>query len=483
MNYRMVFKSIGSVLFIEAACMAPSLLVSVFYREGIILAFLLSMLILVALGAGMKSIKTTSTNIYARDGFAIVALGWVMISFFGALPFVFSGAIPSFIDAIFESISGFSTTGATILTNIESLPKGILFWRSFTQWMGGMGVLVMTLAVMPSVKASTQYIMKAESPGPNPGKIVPQIGQTVKILYAIYVVLTLAEVICLLAGGMPLYDSLIHAFATAGTGGFSNKNLSVGAYGSAYIEVVITLFMLIFGINFTMHYYAIKGEWKTIARDEELRFYIATVIAAIGLIAINTYSAVFDNVWESIRHSAFQVSSIITTTGFTTADFNMWPVMSKCLLIFLMFLGASAGSTSGGIKCIRVLLLIKIARREIAKIIHPRSVYSIRIGGRKVDEETLSGVMAFFFLYMFIFVVSVLLISFEGKGLISTFSSVISTINNIGPGFENISPIGNYASFSVLSRIVFCFNMIVGRLELYPVLLLLTPSFWRRVNI
>jgi len=341
----------------------------------------------------------------------------------------------------------------------------------------------LTLAILPSVKANSLHIMKAESPGPTPGKLVPKIGQTVKILYGIYIILTVIEVVFLLTAGMSLYDSLIHAFGTAGTGGFSNRNASVGAFGSVYVEIVITVFMLLFGVNFSLYYQILKGNFKTILRDEELRFYVGTVVAAIILITLNINGKVFFSIWESIRYSAFQVGSIITTTGYATADFNLWPVFSKCILILLMFIGASAGSTGGGIKCIRILLLFKVIRREIAKIIHPRSVYTVKIAGRMIEEETLSGIMAFFCLYIFVFAASVLVVSLDGKDMISTVTAVIATISNIGPGLEIVGPVGNYADFSVMSKTVLSICMIIGRLEIFPVLLLFTPTFWKRVNI
>lgn len=483
MNFRMIFKSLGVVVCIEAACMLPALVVSLIYKQDDTMPFLLSILILLLIGFVMYQIKTVSVNIYARDGFAIVALGWLLISIFGALPFIFSGAIPSVMDAIFESISGFSTTGASILKEIERLPKGILFWRSFTHWMGGMGVLVLTLAILPSVKANTLHIMKAESPGPSPEKLVPKIGQTVKILYALYIVLTTLEVVLLLIAGMSLYDSLIHAFGTAGTGGFSNMNASVAAFGNAYIEVIITVFMILFGVNFAVYYQIYRGNFKNILRDEELRFYIGTVVAAIILVTLNINGKVFNSIWEALRHSSFQVSSIITTTGFATADFDLWPVFSKCMLVLLMFLGASAGSTGGGIKCIRVLLLFKIARREVVKIIHPRSVHTVKIGGSMIEEETLTSIMAFFFVYIVIFVLSSLIVTFDGKDMITSVTAVIATIGNIGPGLGAVGPTGNYADFSVLSKAVLSVCMIVGRLEIYPILLLFAPTFWKRVNI
>lgn len=483
MNFSMIFKSLGLVMIVEAACMLPSLLVSLLYKQTDFLSFVITLFALIILGLALYSIKARHNNIYARDGFAIVSVGWVLVSFFGALPFFISGAIPSFIDAFFESVSGFTTTGSTILKEIESLPRGILFWRSFTHWMGGMGVLVLTLAILPKAGATTYQIMKAESPGPNPGKLVPKIGQTAKILYGIYIVLTIIQIGLLLIAGMPVYDSFIHAFGTAGTGGFSNMNKSVGAYGNVFIEVIITVFMFLFGVNFTLFYQGLKGNIKSIFKDEEFRFYLGTVLAAILLITWNLYGSVFDSLWEGLRHASFQVSAIITTTGYATTDFNLWPVFSKSILVLLMFIGASAGSTGGGIKCIRIVLLFKAVKREIIKIIHPRSVYSVKVGGRIVEEETLSGVMTYFFVYIALFVGSLLIVALNGMDLVTTFTSVATTIGNVGPGLAVVGPTGSFADFSFLSKLVFSINMLFGRLEIFPMLILFTPTFWKRVNI
>lgn len=483
MNRRMVLKSIGTVLCIEAVCMLPSLAVSLIYRQGDTVSFILSILAVAAVGFGLRLVRPVTTNIYARDGFAIVALGWLLVSAFGALPFVISGAAPSIVDAMFESASGFSTTGASILTNIEASPRGILFWRSFTHWMGGMGVLILMIAILPSVKANTLHIMKAEAPGPSPGKFVPKIRQTAKILYLIYVALTAVEVVFLLAGGMPLYDALIHAFGTASTGGFSSRNASIAAYGSVYIETVITVFMLMFGVNFTLYYTALKGNIKSVLRDEELRFYAGAVVTAIILITLNINGAVYQSTGESVRHAAFQVGSIITTTGYATTDFNVWPVLSQCILVLLMFVGASAGSTGGGIKCVRIVLLFKIIKREIDKIIHPQAVKPVKLNGRAVEEGILSGVMAFFFFSMLIFVVAVLAVALEGRDIVSSVSAVAACLNNIGPGLGLVGPAGNYAGLSMFSKGILSVCMIVGRLEIYPVMLLCFPSFWRRINI
>jgi len=479
MNIKMIIKSLGSLLFIEAACMLPSLLVSLIYRQNDSIAFILSILIIFFAGLIMYQVKPNRSKIYAGDGFAIVGFGWILISLFGALPFILSGAIPSVVDAIFESVSGFSTTGASIIRNVEILPRGILFWRSFTHWIGGMGVLVLLIAVFPSVKADTLHILKAESPGPSPEKLVPKIGKAAKLLYIIYIALTFIQVIFLLFGGMPLFDSLIHAFGTAGTGGFSCMNASISAYNSAYIEMVIMIFMLLFGVNFTLYYLILKGNIKSVFCDEEFRFYIGTFLTAVLLISANTYVNTFHSVWKTIRYSTFQVSSIMTTTGYMSTDFNLWPVFSKFILVLLMFIGASAGSTGGGIKCIRIMILFKIIKREIIKIIHPRSVYTVKVNGKVVNEDTLSSILSYFFVYIFLFVLSVLLVLLDGKDFISSSTAVASAIGNIGPGLGIVGPIGNYADFSVFSKLILSFCMIIGRLEVYPILILFVPTFWK----
>lgn len=483
LNYRMIAKSLGVVVCIEALCMIPSLIVSLIYGQSDALDFLYSILITLAAGLLMYLVKINNKNFYARDGFAVVALGWILLSFFGSLPFLFSGSIPHPIDAFFETVSGFTTTGSTILTEVESLPKGILFWRSFTHWIGGMGVLVLTLAVLPSVGASSFHIMKAETTGPSTEKLVPKLGQTAKILYTIYIVMTAIQVILLLIAKMPLYDSLIHAFGSAGTGGFSNRNLSVGAYGNIAAEVIITVFCFLFGVNFSLYFQILKGNIRNFFKDEELRFYAGTVVAAIVFITIQLFSKGVFSFGESLRHSSFQVVTLITTTGYSTTNFNLWPSFSKLILITIMFFGASAGSTAGGLKCIRIVLLLKAARREVARIIHPRAVHTVKSGGKVVDEQILSETMAFFFIYLAIFAVSFLIVSLDGKDLTSTVTSVVATLSNVGPGLEVVGPMGNFSSFSNLSKVVFFFCMIAGRLELLPMLILFSPQAWKRVSI
>lgn len=483
MNIRMIVKVLGTLLIVEAACMLPSLLVSLIYRQDDFSAFVVTILLLLLLGLIMYSIKATNTNLYTKDGFAIVSFGWILISLFGALPFFISGAIPHFIDAFFESVSGFTTTGSTILKEVENLPRGVLFWRSFTHWMGGMGVLVLMLAVLPKAGANTIQIMKAESPGPNPDKLVPKIGQTAKILYSIYLVLTVILVIMLLISGMPLYDSLIHALGTAGTGGFSNMNRSVGAYNNVFAEIIITIFMFIFGISFTLYYQALKGNWKVIFKDEEFRFYVGTMAAAIILMTINLTGTIFSSVWESLRHASFQAGSLMSTTGYATTDFNLWPTFSKVVLFFLMLIGGSAGSTAGGLKCIRIVLLFKIIKREVIKVIHPKSVFTVKVGGRALDEKIVSGVTSYLSAYMMIFATALLIVSLDGFDLITTFTSVATTISNVGPGFGLVGPLGSFTDYSVLSKIIFSLTMLFGRLEILPVLILFAPSFWKKVNI
>ncbi|HPV01315.1 MAG TPA: TrkH family potassium uptake protein [Clostridiales bacterium] len=483
MNYRLIFSNLGTVLGIEAALMIPALLVSVIYGQDDVYAFLVSISVLVAAGFLLHLLKPKNTQMYARDGFAIVALSWFFISLFGALPFLISGVITSPMDAFFESVSGFTTTGASILTDVESLPRGILFWRSFTHWVGGMGVLALMLAVLPSVKPNTVHMLVAESPGPNPGKLVPKIRQTVKILYLIYAGMTLALIVLLIISGMPVYDSVVHALGTAGTGGFSIKNTSIGAYNNVFAEVIIAVFMFLFGINFALHYQLIRGNLKSYFRDAEFRFYLGAVLVSIVLITLDLTGKVFGSFPEALRYSSFQVSSIITTTGYSTADFNLWPSFSKAILVLLMFFGASAGSTAGGMKCIRIVLLMKLVRREIHRIIHPRSVYPVRINGKTVDEDVLSGVTVFFFAFICIFAVALLIVSAEGKDMISNFTAVTACIGNIGPGLGIVGPMGNFSTYSALSKAVFSFCMIAGRLEIFPILLLFAPTFWKKVNI
>lgn len=483
MNFRLVLKSIGVLLICEAISLIPSLIVSMIYQEHNAFAFIYTMLIILSVAAPLLMIKTRTKNMYARDGFAIVAFSWILMSFFGSLPFVFSGVIPSYIDAFFEASSGFTTTGASILSNLEALPKDILFWRSFTHWIGGMGVIVLTLAILPSLGARGIQMMKAESPGLNPGKLVPKVGETAKILYGIYILITITEIVLLVLSGLPVFDSFIHTFGTVGTGGFSNMSLSVGAYNNVYAEIIITIFTFICGANFALYYYMLKGDLKAPFRDAEFKFYFGVVAIAIALITLDINTHIFHNIWESLRYSSFQVVTIISTTGYATADTEKWSMFSKIILFILMFIGGCTGSTGGAIKNIRILLLFKVMKRELLQIIHPRAVYSVRIGKKAIDEKTIAEVLGFFAMYIIIFIMGVLIVSLENLDWSTTFSSVAATLGNVGPGFGIVGAMGNYASLSDLSKLTLSILMIIGRLEIYPILLLGIPSFWKRVSI
>lgn len=472
------------LLVCEALFMIPSLAVAAYYQGADIVAFGLSIAITGLVGVPLTFIRVPKKLIYARDGFAIVALGWILMSLFGSLPFYITGTIPSFIDCFFETVSGFTTTGASILTHIEDLPRGILFWRSFTHWVGGMGVIVLTLAILPSIGSGSVQMLNAESPGPMPGKIVPKVAESAKILYGIYIVITIIEIILLRISGLSLYDSAVHTFGTVGTGGFSNMNSSVGSYNNLAAEIIITVFMFMCGANFALYYQMLKGDLKAPFRDREFRFYSGVVILSIVLITINLYgSNIFGSIWESLRHSSFQVVSIISTTGYSSTNFETWGMFSKTILFMLMFVGGCSGSTGGAIKNIRFLLLFKVMKRELLQIIHPKAVYTIRIGNETVDEDTISEVLGFFFMYIIIFIGAVLVVSLDNLDWATTITSVAATLGNIGPGFGIVGAMGNYSTLSDLSKIILSMCMLIGRLEIYPILLLGMPSFWKRVNI
>ena len=480
MNITAILNIIGHVMKYEIILLLIPFFVALFYGQGDANAILYTVLLMIPIALILIKIKGKKNEIYAKEGFLTVGLAWIVISFFGALPFVFSGAIPSLVDAFFETSSGFTTTGASILTEIQSLPKGILFWRSFTHWVGGMGFLIFILALMPTFSGNTIHLLKAESPGPTPGKIVPKIKQTAKILYAIYFVLTLIETIFLKSAGLSWYDSIIHALGTAGTGGFSNMNASVAAFNNPAVEWIITIFMLLFGVNFVLYFQLIRGNVKAFFKSEELKWYLIAVFASIIIIAVNIIPFNHGDVTKSIRDSAFQVSSIVTTTGYATVNFNLWPTLSKVILIMLMFMGAMAGSTGGGIKTIRIVIIFKAIRREIDKILHPRRVKSVKIDGNVVEEETISGVFLFIFAYIIISLIAIFIVSFDNFDVTTTVTSVIATLSNIGPGLEMVGPAGNFSAFSDLSKLVLSFCMLAGRLEIYPMLILFSPSLWKK---
>lgn len=478
MNFKMTTYILGRMLGVEALVLMIPAIVAGIYSESIT-PFLITSAILMAVFLILGLKKPENTTIYGKDGFVIIACAWILWSIFGALPFVISESIPSFVDAFFETVSGFTTTGSTILTDIASLPRGMNFWRCLTHWIGGMGVLVFVMVIVSLEEKNSMHLMRAEVPGPETDKLVPRARESARILYGMYLALTLAEVIFLFLGGMDLYDSIIHSFSTAGTGGFNNRNSSVAYYDSAYIDGVITVFMILFGINFNMYYFLLLKKVKVVFKNEEVRAYLGIITAATVAITINILN-VYGNVFHAFRYAVFQVASVITTTGFVTADFNLWPEFSKCILLGIMIIGACAGSTGGGIKVSRMLILGKSVKRELKQIIHPKSVNIVKVNGKKVDEETLHNVYIYFIAYIIIFTMSVLVISLNNFDFATSFSGVLTTINNIGPGISAVGPTENFSAFSNLSKLVFCFDMLVGRLEIIPFLVLFSPDMWRR---
>lgn len=479
MNYKMMFKVLGYILLIIALSMIPPLIIALITGEGDFPAFLISASITGFFGFGLTRIPIKKNVIKVKEGLAIVTLGWLFASVFGAMPFYLSGSIPSFVDALFETVSGFTTTGATIIKDIEVLPKGILFWRSFSHWIGGMGILVVAVAVLPMIGSGGFHIFKAESPGPVSDKIVPRIKDTAKILYATYIIITLAEFILLMIGGMTPFEAIVHTFGTLGTGGFSTRNGSIGAFNNSYIFIVISVFMIMSGTNFSLYYDLFKGKWRDVIKNSELRLYLGIIGVSVLAITIDTNLSLYHNWFEAFKHSLFQTSSIITTTGYTTADYEQWSTFSQGILFALMFVGGSAGSTGGSIKVMRILVLIKILKRELTKILHPRAILSVRVGGQPVSDDTLLNISSFFMLYMLIFVFGSIIISLEGIGLMGASSAVAATLGNIGPGFEFVGPTQTYADFSIFSKLLLSFFMLLGRLELFTVIALLTPKFWK----
>lgn len=479
MNKKIIIYLLGWILNIEAVFMLLPCIVAVIYRESSGLWFLLIMAVCGILGLLLTRKKPDNMVFFAREGFVSVALSWIVLSFFGALPFYLSGEIPVFEDAMFEVISGFTTTGASILTDVEGLSYCMLMWRSFTHWIGGMGVLVFILSILPLAGGYNMYIMKAESPGPSVGKLVPRVKATAKILYGIYLFMTVVEVVLLLAGGMPLFDSLATSFGTAGTGGFGIKNSSIAFYNSYYLQGVITVFMILFGVNFNVYYLFLIHHPKDALHSEEARGYIAIIAAAVLLITFNIRGS-FGSLFAAFHHAAFQVASIITTTGFSTVDFNQWPEFSKGLLVLLMFIGACAGSTGGGLKVSRVIILLKSVKKELSSLLHPRSIKVIKIENKPVEHHVLRSINTFLAAYLTIFVASMMLISLDNFDFTTNFTAIAATFNNIGPGLSEVGPAANFSGFSPLSKWVMMFDMLAGRLEVFPMLLLFTPSTWKR---
>lgn len=475
----MIIYILGKMLGVEGALLLIPAVVSLIYGEKTGISFLAVAAVLGVIYLVLGRRKPKNNRIYGKEGFAVVGLAWVLWSLFGALPFVISGTVPNYVDAFFETVSGFTTTGSTILQEIESLPRGINFWRCFTHWIGGMGVLVFVMMVTSLDDENAMPLMRAEVPGPEADKLVPKARSTARILYQMYFALTAVEVVLLMFGGMNLYDALVHSFSTAGTGGFSNRNSSVAFYDSAYIDGVITVFMILFGINFNLYFLLLLKNWKSALKNEELRAYLGIIAAAIAIITVNILN-IYENVFHAFRYAAFQVASVITTTGFYTADYELWPELSKVVLLTVMFIGACAGSTGGGIKVCRFVILCKSIRQEIRKILHPNVVTMVKINGKKVNNDTMKGINTFFAAYIFILVISVLIVSIDNFDFATSFSGVLTTINNVGPGISKVGPVENFHMFSPLSKLVFCFDMLVGRLEIFPYLLLLSPDLWRR---
>ncbi len=489
MNKKLTLKYLGYLMLIEGAFMLPSIVIGVCCGEiSSVKAFAVTTALLVLLGSPLVFLmKTTNRMLYAKDGFFIVSLSWIVLSLFGALPFTLSGSIPHYIDAFFETVSGFTTTGASILTEIESLPRSILYWRSFTHWLGGMGVLVFILAIIPKSEGGgvSLHIMRAESPGPVVGKLVPKMRSTARILYAIYIVMTILMMLFLLIGGMPLFDSVAISMGTAGTGGFAITNNSIAAYDSYYLQGVITVFTLLFSINFNVYFLLLSKDIASVFRDTEFRAFLGIVLASTLAIAVNIYQtgqALCETFFGALHHSAFQVATVISTTGFSTTDFNRWPAFSKTILFLLMFCGACAGSTGGGIKVSRLVILVKSILVEIKKLIHPNSVKLVRVSGKAISDEVVRSVNIYFVVYMAIFVVSTLCLSLDNFSFETNLSAVAACFNNIGPGFDMVGAAGNYSTFSDFSKLVLCADMLLGRLEIFPLLLLFTPSLWRRTK-
>ena len=482
MNKRVVWRTLSQIMLIEAALMLLPAVISLYFKDFRTLKVFVFMSVITTAVAlpGLLVKQHEKVNMTPRDGVAVAALSWIVISFFGAMPFYISGQIPRLIDAVFESISGFTTTGASILNDVEKLTQGMMFWRCFTHWVGGMGVLVLTIAILPSdKKSSSLQMMRAECPGPTVEKLVPKGKSSALILYVIYGVLTGIMIIFLLAGGMPLFDSVCHAMGTAGTGGFNVKNLGVGHYDSAYLEGVVTVFMILFGINFNIYYFILMRKFIGIWKNTELKVYLSTIIVSIGLICANTLAyGVYPNISKAFRYASFQVGSIMTSTGYSTADFDRWPEFSKMILLTLMFIGACAGSTGGGFKVSRVIILAKTAKRNLRKLLHPKSVNLVKADDKAVDIETVHNVSAYLIIYLLIFVISMLLVSLNNFDFATSFSSVMACLNNIGPGISRVGPALSYAELSDMSKIVLSIDMLLGRLECLPLLMLAAPSMW-----
>ncbi|MCW8858090.1 MAG: TrkH family potassium uptake protein [Deltaproteobacteria bacterium] len=481
MNLILTLRILGALLLFLAATLLAPLPFSFYYADGVWSAFVLSAVICSAAGGLLFAFCKSPKELSLREGFAVVTFGWTVFAVFGALPYLISGAIPSPLNAIFETMSGFTTTGSTILTDIESMPPSLLFWRSLTHWLGGMGIIVLSLAILPMLGVGGMQLFKAEVPGPTADRLKPRIQDTAKMLWGVYFLLTMVETVMLMLGGMSFFDALCHSFATLATGGFSTKNASIAAYDSSYIDTVITFFMILAGVNFALHFQVLRGRAKDFFRSEELRVYLGLIFAATLMVMIFNWSGnIYSAFGENLRFSIFQVSSIMTTTGFGTADFELWPVVTQYILVLLMFVGGCAGSTGGGMKVARILLLFKHAQVQVFRLIHPRAIRLVKLGNRPVDKEVLQAILGFFALFIGVFVLGSLLVAASGMDLVSAGSAVIACLANIGPGLGSVGPTDHFAHVPAFGKSVLIFCMLMGRLELFTVLVLFFPSFWRK---
>jgi len=482
MRWRFIANIVGILILFLGISMIFPLFFGLYYDDQSIIPLIKSMGITVFAGLllyfGFRSTKVATIS--HREGMAIVTIGWIAVGFFGALPFYLGTEFVSFVDAFFESVSGFTTTGSSILTNIEAVSKGLLFWRSFIQWLGGMGIIVLSVAILPFLGVGGMQLYKAEVPSPVPDKLRPRIRETAVVLWKVYALISLAEVILLMIGGMSIYDALCHTFTTMPTGGFSTKNASIAHYNSVYFDSVLIFFMLLAGINFSLHYQFLRGKTLAFWRDSECRFFLGTVLFLIAVVAFNIHGAVYESIGQSIRYAAFQVVSIVTTTGYATADYELWPAMSQLILLLCMFLGASAGSTGGGMKCLRVMLYLKYCYKELFSLIHPRAVWHIKVGGMSVSEDVIRSVLGFMGLYVGLFALSSVLLASMGVDFVTSVAAVAATLGNIGPGLGMVGPVDNFAQIPYLGKWLLIWCMLLGRLEIYTVIILLVPEFWRK---
>ncbi len=481
MRFGVILRILGALILFLGLTMILPLLFSLYYRDGDLWAFVLSAAISTGAGASLFiGFRRRMEEITHREGFAIVTLGWVSAALFGCLPYLFAGVFQSFVEAYFEAMSGFTTTGATVLAAMEGVPRGVLFWRSLTHWLGGMGIIVLSIAILPLLGVGGMQLFRAEVPGPVADKLRPRIAETAKILWQVYMLISGVETILLMFGGMSLFEALCHTFGTMATGGFSTKNMSIGSYDKVYFDGVITIFMILAGTNFALHYQGLVGDLRAFHRNSEFRFYWMTLAGAMILVTLILRFETYETLGKAFRYASFQVTSIMTTTGYTTADFEKWPSFTQYVLVLLMFVGGSAGSTGGGMKCMRILLLLRQGHRELFRLIHPHGVIPIRLGGKTVSQEVMQSVWGFFFLFILIFVLASVSMALLGLDIISAFVSVAATINNIGPGLGVVGPMDNYRSIPFLGKWILIFCMLVGRLELYTVIVLLVPEFWKR---